>query len=69
MSDDKSKRGFADRSRISLDEDYEVRDWTEALGVTKEELAAAVTAVGNSADKVRNYLKKQRGARTQARSR
>ena len=28
MSDDKSKRGSPDRDRISLSEDYEVRDWT-----------------------------------------
>lgn len=48
--------GAADRSRISLGEDYEVRDWTKALGVSEEELRAAVDAVGNSADKVREYL-------------
>ena len=60
MSDDKSKRGAADRSRINLEEDYEVRDWTKTLGVTKEELVAAVKAVGNSVEKVREYLKKKR---------
>ncbi len=60
MSDDKSKRGAADRNRISLEEDYEVRDWTKSLGVTKEELVAAVKAVGNSADKVKEYLKKKK---------
>jgi hypothetical protein len=60
MSDDKSKRGAADRSRISLEQDYEVRDWTESLGVTKAELTAAVKAVGNSAEKVREYLKKKK---------
>jgi hypothetical protein len=57
MSDDRSKRGSVDRSRISLDEDYEVRDWTETLGVTRDELIAAVQAVGNSADKVKAYLR------------
>ncbi len=57
MSDDRSKRGSVDRSRISLDEDYEVRDWTETLGVTRDELIAAVHAVGNSADKVEAYLR------------
>jgi Protein of unknown function (DUF3606) len=59
MSDDTSKRGAADRSRINLEQDYEVRDWSKTLGVTKEELVAAVKAVGNSADKVREYLKKK----------
>ena len=58
MADDKTKRGPADASRISLSEDYEVRYWTDALGVSKEQLAAAVKAVGNSAAKVREYLKK-----------
>jgi hypothetical protein len=60
MSDDTSKRGGADRSRINLEQDYEVRDWSKTLGVTKEELIAAVKAVGNSADKVREYLKRKK---------
>jgi hypothetical protein len=59
MSNDKSNRGPADRSRISLDQDYEVRYWTAVLGVTKEQLAAAVQEVGDSADKVCEHLKKR----------
>jgi hypothetical protein len=58
MSDDKSNRGPRDRSRINMEQDYEVRDWTKSLGVTEAELSAAVKAVGNSADKVREYLNK-----------
>lgn len=57
MSDDKSKRGAQDRSRISLSEDYEVRYWTEALGVSKERLEELVRKHGNSAEKVREALK------------
>lgn len=60
MSDDKSKRGTADRNRISLDQDYEVRDWTKSLGVSKDELVAAVHAVGNSAEKVKAYLQERK---------
>jgi Protein of unknown function (DUF3606) len=60
MSDDKSKRGAGDRSRINLEQDYEVRDWSKSLGVTKEELTAAVKAVGNSAEKVKDYLNKRK---------
>lgn len=56
MADDKQIIGGTDRSRISLSEDYEVRDWTTSLGVTEEQLREAVDAVGNSADKVREYL-------------
>ena len=41
-----------------MSEDYEVRDWTKSLGVTRERLQKAVDAVGTSADKVREYLKR-----------
>jgi hypothetical protein len=58
MTDDKENRGEPDRSRINLSEDYEVRYWTERLGVTKEQLAVAVHKVGNSADAVRQALGK-----------
>ena len=47
-------------TRISLEQDYEVRDWTKSLGVTEAELTAAVKAVGNSAEKVREYLKNKK---------
>lgn len=56
MADDKNKSGSPDRDRINMSEDYEVRDWTQSLGVSKERLQEAVDAVGNSADKVRNFL-------------
>jgi len=58
MADDLKNRGQQDRERIAMSEDHEVRYWTEALGVTKEELQRAVDAVGNSAAKVREFLKK-----------
>jgi hypothetical protein len=57
MADDKKSVGTPDRDRISLSEDYEIRDWTEALGVSEAQLREAVDAVGNSADKVREYLR------------
>ena len=37
-------------------EDHEVRYWTWALGVTREQLEAADKAVGVSADAVRQHL-------------
>ncbi len=60
MSDDKDsvKR---DRKRIAMDEDYEVRYWTEALGVSRDELEQAVKSVGNSADAVREHLRGRKG--------
>ena len=59
MSDDKGIRGPADRSKSSLSDEYEVRYWTTTLGVDKQELTAAVQAVGNSAERVKQYLKKR----------
>ena len=41
-----------------MKEEHEVRHWTQALGVSKEELQAAVDAVGNTAAKVREHLGK-----------
>jgi len=57
MSDDTAQRGSADRSRINMNQDHEVRYWTQALGVSEDELRRAVGAVGVSADKVREHLK------------
>jgi hypothetical protein len=61
MSDDKSNRGNPDRLRIDIDDPDEVRNWTQSLGVSKEELVRAVQAAGPVADKVREHLGK-RGA-------
>ena len=58
VADDRNNRGPQDRARISMPEDYEVRYWTETLGVTKEELQHAVDQVGNGAEAVREFLKK-----------
>ena len=56
MSDDKTKRGAQDRSRINLNQDYERRAWAKRLGVDEHELRNAVSAVGDNAEKVREYL-------------
>ena len=61
MADDKTKSGGQDPLRISLSEDYEVRDWSKKFGVTPHELRAAVKAVGNEAAKVEEYLKQNKG--------
>jgi len=58
MSDNLSNKGNPDRNLISLTEAHEVRYWTEALGISKEELERAVDQVGNSAAKVREHLNK-----------
>ncbi|AVJ29750.1 DUF3606 domain-containing protein [Achromobacter spanius] len=58
MSDDLSKRGPQDRSRINVNEPHELRYWTEALGVSESQLRDAVKAVGPSATAVREHLRK-----------
>lgn len=58
MADDKSKRAPRDASRISLEEDYEVKYWTKALGISRQQLAEIVQRVGSSADAVRRELAK-----------
>ena len=56
MSDDKNKSGGQDRQRINVHEDYELRDWAKSLNTTPERLKEAVQAVGDRAEKVREYL-------------
>jgi len=58
MSDDKTKTGPADRGRININEDYEVRDWSEKFGVTHQQLLEAVQAVGDRVEDVEQHLKK-----------
>ena len=59
MSDNLQNNGAQDRARINVHEEWEVRHWTEALGVNKEELEKAVKAVGPGADAVREHLKRK----------
>jgi hypothetical protein len=58
MPDDTNKRGPQDATRINLQEEHEVCYWTRTLGVTKEQLEAAVKAAGVSAEAVRRQLGK-----------
>jgi len=56
VSDDKRNTGTPDRQRINLSEDYEVQYWTQALGVSEDELREAVNAVGSTSEAVRSHL-------------
>ena len=60
MSDDKTQRGSPDNKRIDIHDPDEVRNWTQSLGVSKEELEKAVQAAGTSASKVREFLSRGR---------
>ncbi|MGJ7512133.1 DUF3606 domain-containing protein [Variovorax sp. GT1P44] len=59
MSDDPKKTGL-DRKLISLGEPHELRSWTESLKCTEAQLKSAVAAVGSLAEKVREYLKRNK---------
>jgi hypothetical protein len=56
MPDDLSKRGGQDRTRINLQEKWEVDYWTKELGLTKEELERAVKTAGDHVTAVRQHL-------------
>jgi hypothetical protein len=56
MADDLKNRGTQDRARINVNEQHEVRYWTDALGISREQLVAAVEAVGPMAEDVRQHL-------------
>jgi hypothetical protein len=51
-----TKRPRPDRSKINIHQAHEVRYWTRALEVTREELKAAIDKVGNSTATVRKQL-------------
>ncbi len=56
--DNETKTTGADRSRININESYEVDYWSNKFGVSKDKLKAAVQIVGDSGDAVEEFLKK-----------
>jgi len=57
-ADNLKDRGPQDRSRINVNEDWELRYWTKELGVGEDRLRKAVEKVGVSVDAVRKELNK-----------
>ena len=57
MADDLGNRGGQDRTRIDVNQDHELRDWSKKFGVTPQQLKEAVQAVGNRAADVEQRLK------------
>jgi hypothetical protein len=51
-----SRQATANARRINMDNDRELRYWLARLSCTKEELSAAIAAVGGSADEVHRYI-------------
>jgi hypothetical protein len=54
--DDTTQRAGADRSRINVNEDYELAYWTRTLEVPEDELRNAVQQVGTLVEAVKKYL-------------
>jgi len=59
MADDKDRRGPRDRERIDVNEDYELRYWSEKFGVSRDDLQQAVQRVGNKAADVERALSRK----------
>jgi hypothetical protein len=51
------KRDYSDKTRIDLNQSYQVAYWKDRFGVSEKELSEAVMAAGALARKVEEYLK------------
>jgi hypothetical protein len=58
-ADERSNPSAQDRSKISLTQHQEIRRWTESLGVSREHLEELIHKHGDSAEKIREILKKE----------
>ncbi len=61
MADNKDLRDERDRSRVSGSEEYELQHIAEKLNVSTEEVRRAIEQVGNSREKVEEYLRGRGG--------
>lgn len=60
MSDDKTKKGKQDRSKVSGSENYEIQYFKDKLGVSSQAVTGAIRATGSNDRKVlTEYLKKK----------
>jgi hypothetical protein len=60
MGDDRKIRDYRDKTRINMNEDYEREYWKQHFGVSGQQLAGAVRAVGVSVAKVQDYIMKKK---------
>jgi Protein of unknown function (DUF3606) len=59
MSEDKGRHGN-DELMVSLQHEWEWRNWTRWLHCSEQELRRAVESVGPDADNVRRFLRQAR---------
>lgn len=56
MSYNKRQPFKAEQKRLNIEEEYELRDWTERYGVSADRVREAVKAVGDRVSDVVRYL-------------
>ena len=61
MADDRTKKDYRDKTRINMNEKYEVSYWKNRFDVSGQALAGAVRAVGAAVKKVEVYLRSKKG--------
>jgi hypothetical protein len=54
-----TKRASPDRSKIDVEDENQVKYWTKALGISKDDLLEAIDKVGNAAATVRKELQRR----------
>jgi len=57
MTDDKSKRDFRDRDRVSADEDYEVEHFAQKVGLTAQQVRELIDKHGNDRETLEREAK------------
>ncbi|HUR90714.1 MAG TPA: DUF3606 domain-containing protein [Ramlibacter sp.] len=57
MSEDFATLDRPQTLSISIDQDWEMRNWTKWLGCTEDELRLAVETMGTDPDNVRRFLR------------
>jgi uncharacterized protein DUF3606 len=64
MPDDKTKVGEPDRSRVSADQDYEVRQLAQKHGLSPTQVRELIARVGNDREKLEEAAKQLRAERS-----
>jgi hypothetical protein len=59
MADEMKQTEKPDDTRINVDQEHEVKYWSEKLRVSRDELCSAVAKVGPMAKKVREHLQRR----------
>lgn len=52
MSDDKSMVGGRDRSRVAAGQDYELDDFAQKHGITRDQARSLIERIGNDREKL-----------------